>query len=413
MINLFQERISSAEKLKDLVTVLLYLSFVVFSTNSFGIYYMIGLVLIILLIHAFSKGISTSFHIGLFHKYMLLLSLFCFVSCIWAVKPGLAIEKGFTLLELLLAFAILYETYYDSSTDRLLAIIMWGGFFLSIYTLLFVGIDNLQETLDEGERLENSFANVNVIGMCCSTSVLIAYYLFQKQKNWLDVIMCIPCIIIIAGSGSRKAFLMLVLGILYLTIFRADLSKSKNVISNLFKMAFSIAIVIIVVLAVSKLGLFGGTLERMDEMFASFTGKGEADSSSLIRKYYRYIGFQQFSQTPILGMGMGNARLLVQQYTGKDTYLHCNYAEIAASGGVVGLILVYWIYINFLIKEVRYRKVNDTSTIIILLILLNLIMDYGRVSYYSKDFYFIMMMLCLHYEKTNTKTLLVRFGSKL
>lgn len=403
MISLFQETISPAEKLKDLVAVLLYLSFVVFSTNSAGVFYIVGLVLIVFLIHLYSRGFSLTFHIGMFHKYMLLLSVFCFVSGLWAVNQDMAIEKGVTLLEILLAFTLLYEAYYSSSINRLLAIIMWGGFILSIYTLLFVGIDNIQETLEEGDRLENTFANVNVIGMCCSTSVLIAYSFFQKRRNWLDVLMCIPCIIIIAGTGSRKAFLMLVVGLLFLALFRSNSGNRKSAAAKLFITILSVVIVIVLFLIISKLGWFEGTLERMNEMFASFTGKGEADSSSLIRKYYRYLGFQQLSQTPILGMGMGNARLLVQQYTGSDCYLHCNYAEIAAGGGVVGLLVVYWIYVVLLVKEIRFINKDDVSTIIVLLIILNLILDYARVSYYSKDFYFIMMVICLHYDKLSNR----------
>ncbi len=398
MLSLFQEKISVLEKIKDLLTVLLYISFIVFSNDINGVYYMLGLIFIIYLIHCKYYGFSMIKNVGIFHIYMLSVSLFCIFSALWAWNADYAIEKGVTIFELLIAFTLLYEAYSKVAITRLLSIVMWSGFILSVYTIIFVGFDSLQDTIEEAGRMENSFANVNVIGMCCSTSILIALYFFQRRRNIIDILMCFPCFIIVSASGSRKAFIMLVIGIIYIMLFKPYKQKKKKGIPKFVVAILSVFILSVVFWVIGKSGFFGGTLDRMDGLIASFTGKGEEDSSSMIRAYYRMIGFRQFFETPLLGIGMGNGRLLAYEYTGHDCYLHSNYAEVAANGGVVGLLFVYWIYIKLIRCEISFLKKDPYAVMILLFIILNLILDYGKVSYYSKDIYFIIMICCLHID---------------
>lgn len=398
MISLFQKDISVSENIKDLLSVLLYISFITLSNDVNGVFYMLILIVLIYLIHFKSYGFPVRIKLGVFHKYMLGVSLFCLFSSLWARNSNYAIEKGMTVFELLIAFSLLYEAYSKVAIKRLFLILMWSGFVLSVYTILFVGLDTLQETIKEATRMENTFANINVIGMCCSTSVLISFYFLQKRRNIIDILMCIPCLIVISASGSRKAFVMLVIGILYIMLFKPyDQSKKKG-FSKYVALLFSFVVLLIIITEVGKSGFFGGTLERMDGLVASLTGKGEEDSSSMIRSYYRLIGFRQFFETPFLGIGMGNARLLAYEYTGYDCYLHCNYAEVAANGGVVGLLLVYWIYVKLIRSELRVLRTDPYAVMILLFIILNLILDYGNVSYYSKDTYFMLMTCCLHID---------------
>lgn len=398
MISLLEGKASLSEKAKDILMSVLYLSFIVFSNDSIGVYYMIVLVLTIFVIHGRIYGFSVN-HLGFLHLYIFGVSSFCFVSSIWAESPDYAIEKGITLLELLIAFSLIYEAYYKCSVNRLLLIVMWSGFLLSLYTIMFVGLGSLQDTIDSAGRMDNTFANINVIGMCCSTSVILAVYFLQKRKNILDALLCIPCLIVVAASGSRKAFVMLAVGALCVMLYKPYENKSSRGMNKVAKLFISLCVLSVMVVVMWKLGLFGGTLERMDGLVASLTGQGDEDSSSMIRAYYRLIGFRQFSETPYLGIGMGNGRLLAMKYTGHDCYLHCNYAEIAADGGIVGLFMVYWLYIKLLKREYRLLKIDSYAVVILLLVVLNLILDYGKVSYYSKDTYFMLMICCLHISK--------------
>jgi len=407
MISLFQRKLPILEHIKDFLATLLYLSFVVFSNDAMGVYFMVALVLLIFALNAAHSKQPIFTRIGLFHRYMLWISLYCFVSALWAWNPDYAVEKGLTIFELLIAFSLLYECYKNSGVDRLLTIIMWGGFFLSIYTFFFYGIDNLQDTIEEGERLENGFANINTVAMTCSSSIIIAYYLFKKRLNVLDILLCLPCLLVVASSGSRKAFVMLVAGVIALSVFYSN-SKKKNS-NKLLTIIGYVFMIIAVSFFIAKSGIFAGTIERMDEMMPSLTGKSEADSSSMIRAYYRYIGFEQFLKTPILGIGIGNGVLLALQHTGRFCYLHCNYAEIAACGGIVGLYIVYWIYFKLIKMELRYVKKDPAAVMMLIFLFMNLIMDYGSVSYYGKETYFMFMIFCIHYDSLKSRNAAIKF----
>lgn len=383
------------ERFSDFLMALLYMSFITLETNVAGVYIIAGLTIAIFLIN-FIRRPNFTLHTGQFHLYMLLFALFSLASSLWAVNAGYAIEKGVTILELLVVYTLLYKAYYYADTERLLKIIMWAGFILGIYTVIFVGIDTLQDTLQEEGRLENSFANVNSIGMACCSSIIIAFYLFKKKRNYIHLIFCLPSIMIIAGSGSRKALVMLILGLLFVFLYQ---NSKKRYGKRFLKIVGSLLILAIIAYAGIESGIFDGAMSRMDGLIASITGKGEIDSSTALRSYYKLIGIEQFCDTPILGIGMGNARILALSATGHDCYLHCNYVELAANGGIIGLILYYWIYIPIIKKEFRARKIDFYAPIILFLVFLHLVMDYGAVSYYSKQTYFLLMVIMLHLNK--------------
>lgn len=380
----------------DILATLLYTSFVIFAEDAKGVYSMIALIFAIFFINFARSPGNFKLHLGIFHYYIISLALFSYLSALWAIRPDLAFEKGTTLMSILVLFSILYSIYYHSSIERLLKIIMWSGFILSIYTISFYGLDQLQIILNSGRRLNNEFANVNEIGMACSTSVLIAVYFFKKNKKIIDIVFCVPAIMIVAGTGSRKALVMLILGLIF--IFLHQQNKS-NGFKRYFKLIFAIAITCIVVYSILQLDIFAGSLERIDGLIASITGKGEIDHSTYLRDIYRTVGFKQFNDTPFLGIGIGNARLLAIAATGDNCYLHCNYAELAASGGMVGLILYYWIYIPIIRKEFLSLRTNNLSSIILLLTLIHLVMDYGCVTYYTKSTFFFMLIVLLHYNR--------------
>ena len=108
---------------------------------------------------------------------------------------------------------------------------------------------------------------------------------------------------------------------------------------------------------------------------------------------------QQFYKTPILGIGMGNSLELLASVGQRRTYLHCNFVEILASGGIIGFVIYYCIYVKLLGGLWKYRKYrSQTTNLCIVLLLLMLIMDYGMVTYYDKQQYLYFMCFFLQLE---------------
>lgn len=393
-------KLSKRDIISDILMVLLYMSFTLFSNEVLGIYGMIVLLIVIFFVYI-SSGKKFNLHWSTFHWYILTFAIFSFISLLWSRNPQYAIEKGITLLSILACFTILYAVYYNASISRLLTIIMWGGFFIAIYSIFYYGLSFLGQTLEEESRLENKFANVNTIGTLCSLTVILSYYFFKERRKYSYLLLILPTILIVAGSGSRKAFVMVILGVLAITLFIGNSTKKYN--TNKTKTIILTSIIIVLIsFIILQTGIMNGTLLRMDGLISSFTGEGEIDSSTLIRMKLRALGFTQLQHTPFLGIGMGNARNLALSETGMDVYLHCNYAELAANGGIIGLFLYYWIYFKIIYVEWKHVKYNNYSILIFIIILLQLIMDWGSVSYYSKSTYFILMVAMLHIRRFKT-----------
>ena len=122
-------------------------------------------------------------------------------------------------------------------------------------------------------------------------------------------------------------------------------------------------------------------------------------NSAWIRFAYTELGLKLFKENPILGIGIGNANLYTQMYYGNNHYLHNNYVELLACGGIVGFTIYYSIWIYLLITFIRYRKFREKEyDICLILFLINLILDYGAVSYYDKSRY---VFLLLYWMKRN------------
>lgn len=84
----------------------------------------------------------------------------------------------------------------------------------------------------------------------------------------------------------------------------------------------------------------------MEGLLAMVTGNGEIDHSAQVRQDMFKLGISIFKDNPIFGIGMGQCSYLYTKYIGHDCYLHNNYAELLANGGVVGTYLFYRIYLS-------------------------------------------------------------------
>ena len=398
----FKGKYKISSSIAWLATLILFCSFYILDGYSYGKYILFICTMVIGLVTVYQNSWKIRFKFEIYHCFLLLLISLCFMSSIWAIIPKYATEKAFTLLQLFICMSILYLYYSkEKGVNTLINIVMLSGYILSFYTIFFIGIDTMKYVLFVGERLGNTYANINSIGIIAATSIIIAFYKFIYVKKSMNLILILPSIFIISMSGSRKAFVLLIFGIIGLLVLKY---AKENPIIFVVKISILGLIIIFALYYLMKLPIFDVINERMDGLISSFTGVGEIDSSTLKRNKMIQIGIEIFKEKPILGVGIGNAKEILYQNTGWDTYLHNNYIEIISSLGLLGFTLYYAIWGYVLIWIYKLKKFDDKSSILcIVLILSQFILDYGMVSYYSKTTFFYLMIYYLQLRNLKRK----------
>ena len=371
------------------------MSFYIFETESWGRYVLFGITIIITLIYSYKNGFKLFLVINRpFHIYMSSFALFSVVSSIWAWNASLSISKSITIFSILVCFSFLYPYFLQrNNIDILIDAFMFSGYGISIYTVIFYGVNGIVSMLNGNIRVGNDFTNANSIGLIVATSSIIQfYYLLKKEKRGYSIFL-IPCVISLAISQSRKALIMLIVGVAFMIVFSN--TQKSSLVKKVIRIIIAFFTVGILIYVLSQIDIFAGVFSRFKTLFESMNGQRAED----IRAVYRKIGMQQFYKTPILGIGIGNSLELLDSVGQNRTYLHCNFVEILASGGIIGFVIYYWVYVKLLKGLWKYRFYRlSTTNLCIVLLLLMLIMDYGMVTYYDKQQYLYFMCFFLQLE---------------
>ena len=146
---------------------------------------------------------------------------------------------------------------------------MYSGYGISVYTIFYYGIPTILSMLVGNFRIGNDYTNANSIGLAAATACIIQFYLaLRKEINW-TVIFVLPSILMLAVSQSRKASVMVIVGIVFLTI---TCSKDKGIIKKVIRLIVAIILLFIMIYALSKLDIFAGVFSRFQTYFESRSG---------------------------------------------------------------------------------------------------------------------------------------------
>ena len=321
------------------------------------------------------------FKFDAFLGIMALFIIFCMFGLFWAKSQPAAYEKISTLIQLFIMSMVLFNYFINTKkTSTVISAIFISGIISSLYILSYYGISGYIKMLTDGERAGVEITNVNSIGMYMAFTVIIGFYYAYIEKRKISYLLIILPFIMSLGSGSRKALLTIAIGII-LIIFM-DYAKKVD-IEKIFKIFFIAIVFVIFAMWISSLPIFNTVFERFDSMLASGAKK---EHSAYIREKMIEIGWKYFLEHPFTGCGIGNSFYITLKGVGRNTYLHNNFIELLASVGIIGFTIYYSIYIYILSNLYKiYKKTNEQKIgIILILIFIRMIMDYGMVSYYDK-----------------------------
>lgn len=329
-------------------------------------------------------------------KALFLLTSFSLVSSLWAINSDMSIANAKTLFLLTSFLLILYNfLYYEKdSLLKMLKILMFAGVVFSIYVILYYGFSNFFEMLNSGARIGEEIDNVNKLGLEAGISFLLTLF-FSIYYNKKYLLLSPLPLLVALGSGSRKVMVLLIIGSFLLLLSKQNRSKVLTIVKN------GIIVVVFLLIVSYLLENFSdiSIVKRMAGFINGFTNTGgKVDSSTLARKLFINAGIHQFWQNPILGIGSANSGYITSSVSIWFTYLHNNYVELLATMGIIGFVLFYYNYAYLIVNLVKNKKCNKSfKNFVLILLFLLLIMDYGLVSYYSKNtyIYFLIAMLAL------------------
>lgn len=387
----------------NILAVFLFAVFILFEGYAWGKYAFLAASFAIYILGLMERNGKVVFRLDAYVFLNVVFIFYAFLTALWAKSPDSTITMTRTLIRTFLCAYIVYLYFVkEEDVSRLLRILMWAGYIVAIYALMFYGVDELMKAgSDSSLRVDNEFANVNSIAISCALSVMIQANEFLEKRNRWTCFFLIPVFIVIGATQSRKALLFLIIG-----VFSAFIVKNQNesTIKKVAKTILGCVIAFILVYCLLQLEIFSGIKERMEELLNSFSGKGEVDHSALIREQMIEAGWREFIEHPIGGIGISNSYFITLQYFGRKTYLHNNFVELLSCGGIFAFVFYYAMYAYLFYNLWKYRKADKKQAMFFAIwLLIMLALDYGNVSYYSKDQNYYLMIHFVNIENLKRK----------
>ena len=304
--------------------------------NGF-IFVMIPIVIMYLVGIIRNKGIKI-YSKNKFFLFLFIFTAICLLSNTWAMSKKLSMDASFSLLRIWIILQLLCCSMTSLKTERLPKIIMWGATLNILYIILTVGFYNIIIISQMGSRIENAEFNVNLVAMLGAMVVVICYSSILNNGFSWDIIAGLVGLMIVLTTGSRKAFIVLVIGLTMVYFFK---KKIKNIFVFSVKFLCFCAIGFAFLYFLFSTQMFSTYAERFADLFAYFTDSGDITHSDWERSVLIEVGWNQFLEKPFTGIGIDNGRILAVPAVGHFFYLHNNFVELLADVGIFGFLSFY------------------------------------------------------------------------
>ena len=315
------------------------------------------------------------------------------LSLIWSQNKPYSLFKWETQVQLFLLFLFVY--YYmrtKGSLKTFLTATYISGYALMLYTVFKYGFSFVLNAMSQSVRLGGLINNENDYGLVFASSVLVAFYFVTQGKSKLHLISTVLFTIFALMSGSKKAVIMIVAGIIGISIFAYGIKR-------LWKLLLVLAILFAGYLIIMNTGLFPSIVERLSSFLSRDLNVGDQN-----REMFRQKGLELIFQRPLFGYGLSS----FAHVSGYGVYSHDNFIEIGVGSGVIGLILYYipWIYSALFMLKGTFAKKGE-CLILFILIILHIILGVGSVQLDSRNMWILwaVSLAFIDKEKNSINTL--------
>lgn len=317
-------------------------------------------------------------------KYSIYYTIFGSFSCAsytWAMNKSFVIATVPSIVALVIFIITLAN--YINSPEKLLKLIKYtviANIIVSIKIIILYWIYN--GTAANRISLITGIY-FNTVAQVIGFSIIFSIYLYKIYTKNIYLIMIIPQFLAILLTGSRKAMIIPVLGIILILLL-----KKMKVFKKILYCMIILLILFIGIFTIKNINnpIANSITEKFESLIKYVTGQETNDWSINLRQFFIDTGIDIFKKHPIKGIGLNNFAYYVQDYTnyGESRYSHNNYIEILSCLGIIGFVLYYWIYIYIfmnLFKSIKRDRDNILLVITISANIVLMIMEWGIVSY--------------------------------
>lgn len=339
--------------------------------------------------------ISKALKLNKMSYWMLLFMGYSIVTMSYSPTKDIFSGQFYLLLVNCIIISILSQLEFNK---RLLLCICWVySLSAGLLTIFLIGTGNM---IDSTGRLGNeAFGNANTLALLLMIAVMAAFYLliYFSDSIWKKVIL-VFCIGLsyysMFLSGGRKFVIVPIVFLYILLFFKADKKGRRHIIRYTL---IIIAVIIILYQLIMKVPAFYQVIgSRMEGLFNTFLGVGDAEASAESRGTMIEIGLKKWLSSPIWGYGFDSFKYYNLAMTGGFYYAHNNFVEILYDLGIVGFILYYYFYFKILKKSlVCFDMPANARAFSVATIISFLIYEFGAVNYSSTP---AMIMLFLAYK---------------
>lgn len=308
---------------------------------------------------------------------------FSCTSVLWAVYPELVDEQLSKMIQCFaISFCICCTYKGQHAVYRLLNVFLGSGIYSAIYIFVSTPFSSwFSGKLGASVTNQNS----NYIGLFFAIVAIIAFYYASCEKKYFHYFTTALLTSVVLLTSSRKSIIALMLGMLAVSLLT---SKGMKII-KIFALA---GVCVAIGIALFKVEALYRTIGvRFATMVEFFQGDESADGSIYLRKNFILLAKRLFLESPFFGVGFNNFSAFATEVSKKQTYAHNNYYEILSGLGIAGFTLYYWFYAYLGIRLVRNaRKGQRIATLMLTLIMVFMVFEYGMVNYYNS---FVLMII--------------------
>lgn len=274
-------------------------------------------------------------------------------------------------------------------------------FFYILFDILAFMSPGLLDSRYESERIHTIYIHPNQFSQCASMGlfVILIYKIIANKSIIWAISMCALPVLSIFLCGSRNGLGQLLFAIL--TFFIGIMYQKKN---TSIKIIFSLVVVGLISFYIINNSYMGERLLQSNEITYHFDYVKTGTPLDWLgdRQIYYLLGFQNFVENPIFGIGL---RAFGTYNVGFGYPLHSEYMIHLTEGGLIGII-IYALFLYLLGKKLLqvYRQNKDAVSITMLLTFICYLMIglVARECYYA--FFFPVLGILISFterEKTD------------